>query len=79
VGGAWAQVDRSEDMPRLVEHFVPPLVDYVLADYQSNHPDTRDPEATPPPFPPASSPVPCLLAPFFTYLCIDSIRVPFPQ
>uniref|UniRef100_A0A7S0M413 Exportin-1 n=1 Tax=Cryptomonas curvata TaxID=233186 RepID=A0A7S0M413_9CRYP len=37
-------VDRSEDMPRLVEHFVPPLVDYVLADYQSNHPDTRDPE-----------------------------------
>ena len=44
-----AKVDRSEDMPRLVEHFVPPLVDYVLADYQSNHPDTRDPEAPAPP------------------------------
>ena len=42
-------MERSEDMPRLGEHFVPPLVDYVLADYQTNHPDTRDPEVTPPP------------------------------
>jgi exportin-1 len=37
-------VKKSEEMGRIVEHFVPPLVDYVLADYQSNHPDTRDPE-----------------------------------
>jgi len=37
-------VERTEEMGRIVEHFVPPLVDYVLADYQSNHPDTRDPE-----------------------------------
>mmetsp|Transcript_33911 Transcript_33911/g.66171 ORF Transcript_33911/g.66171 Transcript_33911/m.66171 type:complete len:1090 (+) Transcript_33911:310-3579(+) len=37
-------VDKSDDMQRIVEHFVPPLVDYVLADYQNNHPDTRDPE-----------------------------------
>ena len=37
-------VDRSEDMQRIVTQVVPPLVDYVLADYQSNHPETRDPE-----------------------------------
>mmetsp|Transcript_15108 Transcript_15108/g.50989 ORF Transcript_15108/g.50989 Transcript_15108/m.50989 type:complete len:1084 (-) Transcript_15108:130-3381(-) len=37
-------VEKSEEMPRIVAHFVPPLVDYVLADYQSNHPETRDPE-----------------------------------
>ena len=37
-------VDKSEDMQRIVSNIVPPLVDYVLADYQSNHPETRDPE-----------------------------------
>eukprot|EP00960_Hanusia_phi_P076603 768584-Hanusia_phi.AAC.3 len=37
-------VEKSEEMQRIVAHFVPPLVDYVLADYQSNHPETRDPE-----------------------------------
>mmetsp|Transcript_2101 Transcript_2101/g.4795 ORF Transcript_2101/g.4795 Transcript_2101/m.4795 type:complete len:1086 (-) Transcript_2101:355-3612(-) len=37
-------VEKSEEMHRIVEHFVPPLVEYVLSDYQSNHPDTRDPE-----------------------------------
>jgi len=37
-------VEKSEEMHRIVEHFVPPLVEYVLTDYQNNHPDTRDPE-----------------------------------
>lgn len=39
-------VEKSDDMQRIVDHFVPPLVDYVLTDYQSNHPDTRDPEVS---------------------------------
>lgn len=37
-------VDKSEEMQRIVTQVVPPLVDYVLTDYQSNHPETRDPE-----------------------------------
>jgi hypothetical protein len=39
-------VEKSDDMQRVVDHFVPPLVDYVLTDYQTNHPDTRDPEVS---------------------------------
>jgi len=37
-------VDKTEDVPRIVAHIVPPLMDPVLGDYQRNLPDTRDPE-----------------------------------
>ena len=37
-------VDKTEDMQPIVLQVVPPLVDYVLTDYQNNHPQTRDPE-----------------------------------
>jgi hypothetical protein len=39
-------VDKSDDMQRIVANIVPPLVDYVLVDYKSNHPETRDPEVS---------------------------------
>eukprot|EP00128_Syssomonas_multiformis_P002790 Colp12_sorted_trinity150504_noHs@1314 len=37
-------VTRSEDPKLVVEHFIPPLLEAVLGDYQRNNPLAREPE-----------------------------------
>ncbi len=39
-------VDKSQDVSGLVASVLPPMLDYILSDYASNHPDTRDPEVS---------------------------------
>ncbi|EGG16820.1 exportin 1 [Cavenderia fasciculata] len=37
-------IERSEDKSMIYQNFIPPLLDAVLGDYQTNTPETREPE-----------------------------------